>query len=57
MPIYQFICQQCGNKFSLLMSMAKKAEAVCPSCQAKELKEDFSGYGAATIKKPSSKFT
>lgn len=58
MPIYEFICQRCGNKFSLLLSMAKKAEAACPACQSKDLKEDFSGYGAANIKKSTpSKFT
>lgn len=58
MPIYEFICQRCGNKFSLLLSMAKKAEAACPSCRSKELKEDYSGYGAATVKKSAAgKFT
>jgi len=46
MPVYGFKCMKCGEIFTLLMSIAQKQQAACPSCQAKELKEDFSGYGS-----------
>lgn len=60
MPEYGFKCLQCGEKFSLLLSMAKKQEAACPACKSKNLKEDFSGYGSSSATKPAnsgSKFT
>lgn len=61
MPEYGFKCLKCGEKFSLLTSISRKQEASCPSCQSKELKEDFSGYGSGSKSNSSpssgSKFT
>ncbi len=40
MPIYEYICQQCGAEFEHLERGGE--EAVCPSCGAKRLSKKFS---------------
>jgi len=35
MPVYEYRCGQCGNRFDLLRRMAQADESVaCPECQA-----------------------
>lgn len=53
MPVYGFQCRKCGDKFSVLLSISEKGKAACPRCQAKDLNEDFSGYGSAGVPKSS----
>ncbi|HOB34732.1 MAG: zinc ribbon domain-containing protein [Firmicutes bacterium] len=59
MPIYGFQCKKCGEKFTLLLSISQKSNAACPRCQSKDLKEDFSGYGSASLSRsnPPAQFT
>jgi len=43
MPIYEFQCQKCQNKFeTLLTSSARINEVSCPDCQSKEIKKIIS---------------
>ena len=38
MPIYEYLCQDCGNKFEKLVRRTDDAmEAGCPSCGQKHL--------------------
>lgn len=45
MPIYEYICDDCGNKFDLLVA-SSKAKAVCPACKSKGVTRQFSTFAA-----------
>lgn len=32
MPIYEFVCQDCGNEFERIQSWSETTTPVCPSC-------------------------
>ncbi len=38
MPIYEYRCQGCGRRFSLLRSLSDDAPPRCPSCGSLDLK-------------------
>lgn len=58
MPLYGYKCKQCGAGFTLLLSFSQKDKAQCPRCKAKDLEEDYSGYGSKPVAPGSaSKFT
>ena len=47
MPIYEYKCQDCGNKFEKLVRRATDAEALeCPSCGQKHLTQELSTFAA-----------
>ena len=40
MPIYEFICQDCRNKFETIVLSAKNVnEVTCPKCGGKNVKK------------------
>ena len=47
MPIYEYLCQDCGTKFEKLVRRATDvSETACPSCGEKHLKQEFSTFAA-----------
>jgi putative FmdB family regulatory protein len=47
MPIYEYLCQDCGAKFEKLVRRAADAAATeCPSCGQKHLKQEYSTFAA-----------
>ncbi len=45
MPIYEFVCGQCGRKFRKLVGMiAQPAPLQCPRCQSTELNRQISRF-------------
>jgi putative FmdB family regulatory protein len=47
MPIYEYLCESCGNKFEKLMRRSDAesgANAACPSCGKQELKQEYSTF-------------
>ena len=42
MPIFDFQCQDCGEKFDLMISNAEKAKATCPDCNSSNIKQMLS---------------
>ena len=47
MPIYEYLCQDCGNKFEKLVRRSDNAlENACPSCGQKHLKQEYSTFAA-----------
>ena len=47
MPIFEYLCEDCGNKFEKLVRRSDEAlEAGCPSCGEKHLKQEFSTFAA-----------
>jgi putative FmdB family regulatory protein len=46
MPIYEYVCQKCGNKFEkFLRSCCNQGEVLCPKCGAAEVKKALSLFG------------
>ena len=47
MPIYEYLCESCGNKFEKLVRRTEDAlESGCPSCGQKHLKQEYSTFAA-----------
>jgi putative FmdB family regulatory protein len=45
MPVYTYLCKDCGKKFDLLLGMTKtKPEIICKSCGSKNVKKEFSSF-------------
>ncbi len=45
MPIYEYICQKCRYKFSVLVRSPAGADSpACPRCQGKEISRMFSTF-------------
>lgn len=46
MPIYEFECASCKNKFDALVGQGRKIDDVkCPKCGGKKLNKLFSCFG------------
>lgn len=47
MPIYEYRCESCGDKFEKLVRRATDVmEAGCPSCGDKHLEQQYSTFAA-----------
>jgi len=49
MPIYEYLCDSCGNKFEKLVRRSEAettAAGACPSCGKQELKQEYSTFAA-----------
>ena len=53
MPIYEFECKKCGNKFDLLESMKThdRHREKCPKCSSTEVESLISTVNVKTSKK------
>ena len=46
MPIYEYRCQDCGEKFDkLVRSSTDQAELICPNCGSKQAEKLMSLFG------------
>lgn len=43
MPIYEYICEKCGNEFEILVF--KNEEPVCPACGDNKPHKKMSSFG------------
>lgn len=32
MPLYQYVCEQCGHEFEVMTTIDRRDEALCPKC-------------------------
>ena len=47
MPIYEYLCESCGNKFERLVRRSESETAVatsCPSCGKQDVKQEYSTF-------------
>lgn len=45
MPVYEFTCAKCGERFEIVSSLSAREEnAVCPSCGGREVSQVFGGF-------------
>ncbi len=46
MPIYEYRCNECGEKFELFVrSMVKQNSSSCPKCGSQQVRKDISLFG------------
>lgn len=49
MPIYEYQCQVCGEKFSkFVRSLSAPVQVVCPRCGSEEVKKAISLFGVGS---------
>lgn len=47
MPIYEYKCDSCGNKFEKLVRRPEESDGLeCPSCGERHLSREFSTFAA-----------
>ena len=46
MPIYDYQCRKCKNRFELLV--LKGTVAACPQCQSEDLEQQISGFAVSS---------
>ncbi len=44
MPIYEFICQECGAPFETLVMGFSTENVTCPRCNSKDIKKQVSSF-------------
>jgi putative FmdB family regulatory protein len=44
MPIFEYICKGCGNKFEAIVYGSKQSQ--CPACKSTELEQQLSTFAA-----------
>jgi putative FmdB family regulatory protein len=53
MPIYEYSCEACGNKFEKLVRRTEEAmESGCPSCGDKHLQQQYSTFAVRANASP-----
>lgn len=55
MPIYEYRCEACGERFEKLVRSARSDEpVVCPRCSAVETRKQFSAFSALGLERAAS---
>jgi len=57
MPIYEYECKLCGNRFEFLVLPTVKDAPVCPQCQGTDLEKLLSGFAMSTTELTKSRVT
>ncbi|MBA7486364.1 hypothetical protein ES707_21922 [subsurface metagenome] len=49
MPIYSYVCIDCGEKFDLFIGIGgKDDELICKKCGSKNIQKKFSSFGVGS---------
>ena len=50
---YEFECRNCGDNFTLILSLAERREKelTCPKCKSREIEQRMSDFYAKTARK------
>jgi len=53
MPTYEYECQACNRKFTLIQSISEhgKTKVTCPKCKSSKVKRRISGFTTKTSRK------
>jgi putative FmdB family regulatory protein len=52
MPIFEYLCADCGNKFEKLVRRPGVDEVLCPACGQSHLEQQFSAFAAHSARDP-----
>jgi putative FmdB family regulatory protein len=55
MPIFEYVCQDCGKRFEAILYGARQAE--CPACRGSKLEQQLSVFAVAASGKSDSAAT
>ncbi|MBV5341276.1 MAG: zinc ribbon domain-containing protein [Deltaproteobacteria bacterium] len=47
MPIYEYVCIECGHHFEKLQKSGVTCELKCPTCGSMEVKKEISAFSSA----------
>jgi len=47
MPIFDFLCNNCGQVFDIMIKNDEKEKVRCPQCQSIEVKQQLSAFYSA----------
>jgi len=47
MPVYEYVCNKCGEKFDRLVRASADQDAECPECHSRDVRKVFSVFGMA----------
>lgn len=56
MPIYEFICHDCGTPFETLVMGFKTDGVQCPACKSENIKKEISSFAVSGGSLASSSF-
>lgn len=48
MPLFEFVCKKCGNKFEKIVFSINNEEIKCPSCNSNEVEKQFSTFSSTS---------
>lgn len=53
MPTYEYVCKECNNRFTLILSIREyeKLLPACPKCKSKKVEQVPAAFFAVTSKK------
>lgn len=53
MPTYEYRCEKCGKRFSVVESISRhgRKRPACPKCKSVKVEQQFSPFFAKTAKK------
>ena len=53
MPVYEYVCDDCGKTFTVTMRISEhgEKEIICEACQSKNVRQKFSHFYVKTSKK------
>jgi putative FmdB family regulatory protein len=53
MPFYEFVCEECGEEFALLLSVKERegGKVTCPACGSEKTKPLITRFAVITSKK------
>lgn len=51
MPVYTFVCEKCGEKFTKMVSIKDKEHLTCPDCHGNDLRQVFGRFNYVKVSK------
>ena len=49
MPLFEYVCLECGAEFEkLIMKSGEAGDVACPACNGRKLQEKFSSFSSAS---------
>ena len=53
MPVYEYLCEECGKEFEVVMRISEhdEADVRCEKCGSAKVRQRFSSFFAKTSKK------
>ncbi len=48
MPLYEFSCNACQHRFTVLLAYKEKNSCACPECGGKDIIEHLGGFSSPT---------